>query len=104
MADEVQPFISLCRPRCRSHRVWLPLFLELGVLGFGLSIDGNIGIGILPNIKEFVVGFAGGCVVAQQSLCSTELKPCQWAADIFPAQSGIVDQLLELARRRSAIA
>ena len=37
---------------------------ELGVLGFGLSINGNIGIGVLPDGKEFFVGFAGGCVVA----------------------------------------
>ncbi len=83
--DEVQPFISLCRPRCRSHRVWLPMFLELGVLGFGLSIDGNIGVGIFPNAKEFFVRFAGGCVVAHQSLCPTELKPGQWAGYKFPA-------------------
>jgi hypothetical protein len=37
---------------------------ELGVLGFGLSINENIGIGVLPNGEEFFVGFAGGCVVA----------------------------------------
>jgi hypothetical protein len=40
------------------------LCLELGVLGFGLPIDGKIGTGVLPNVKEFFLRFAGGCVVA----------------------------------------
>jgi hypothetical protein len=40
------------------------MILELGILGFGLSIDGKIGVGIFPNVKEFFVGFAGRCVIA----------------------------------------
>jgi hypothetical protein len=55
-------------------------------------------VGIFPKFKEFFVRFAGGCVVAHQSLCPTELKPGQWAGDKFPALTGVVDQLLELAR------
>ena len=88
----------------RSHRVWLLMFLELGVLGFCLSIDGNVGIGIFPSAKEFFVRFAGGCVVAHQFLCPTELKPGQWADDMSDAETRIVDQLLELNRGRLAIA
>src|SRR5580704_5136118 len=79
-------------------------FFELRVLGFGLSIDQDIRIGIFPKVEECFVGFAGGCVIAHQSLCPTELKPGQWTGDKPPAQTGIVDQLLELARGRSAIA
>ena len=82
----------------RSHRVWLPNVLELGVLGFGLSIDGKIGVGVFPKFKEFFVRFAGGCAVAHHLLRSAELGTGQWAGDKFPAQTGIVDQLLELAR------
>src|ERR1700735_485530 len=77
---------------------------ELGVLGFGLSINGKIGVGIFPNSQKFFVGFSGGCVITHQSLCPAELKPRQWAGYKFPAQTWIVDQLLELGRRRSAIA
>ena len=80
------------------------MFLELRVLGFGLSIDWNIGVGIFPNFKEFFVGFAGGYVIVHQSLCPAELKPGQWASDIVRAQPGIVDQFFELGRCRSAIA
>ena len=74
------------------------MFLELGVLGFGLSIDGKIGVGVFPNAKEFFVRFAGGCVVAHHSLRTAELKPGQRAGYEFRAQTGIVDKLLELAR------
>jgi hypothetical protein len=63
--------------------------LELGVLGFDLSIDGKVGVNVFPNAKEFFVRFAGGHVVAHQSLCSTELKTCQWTGSLPPAQTGI---------------
>ena len=71
------------------------MFLGLGVLGFGLSIEGKIRVGIFLNGEEFFVRFSDGCVVAHQSLCPTELEPGQWAGDKFPAQTGIVNQLLE---------
>ncbi len=48
--------------------------VQFRVLGFGLVIDGKIGIGVFPNAKEFFVRFAGGSVVAHQSLCATELR------------------------------
>ena len=93
MTDEAQPFISACRPRCRSHRV----------LRFvGLSIDGKIGVGVFPDGEELFVGFASGCVIAHQMLCPAELKPGQRAGDVSQAQTGILDQFLELARCRSA--
>jgi len=77
--DEVQPFHFTLPTEVPYSSLLVTLFLELGVLGFGLSIDGNIGVGVFPNAKEFFVRFARGCVVAHQSLCSTELKPGQWA-------------------------
>src|SRR4029077_17934343 len=71
------------------------LVSELGVLGFGLSVNRKIAVGVFPNGKEFFVGFAGGSVIAHESLCPTELKPGQWASDICPGQTRIVNQLLE---------
>lgn len=78
--------------------------LELDVLGFGLSVDGKIGVGVFPNAKEFFIRFAGGCVVAHQSPCPTELKPGQGSDDMSHAKTGIVDELLELRRGQLAIA
>ena len=80
------------------------LFLQLGVFGFGLSIDGKIGIGIFPNVKEFFVRFAGGCVVAHHLLRAAQLEPGQGSDDMSHAKTRIVDQLLELSRGRLAIA
>jgi hypothetical protein len=48
------------------------MFLELGVLGFGLPVDGKIGIGVFPNAKEFFVGIASGC--ASNAVCIR--RPC----------------------------
>jgi hypothetical protein len=31
-------------------------FLELGVFGFSLPVDGNVGIGVFPQIQESLVG------------------------------------------------
>jgi hypothetical protein len=45
------------------------------MLGFGLSIDGNIVVGIFPNGEELLVISEGGCVIAHQPLCPSELKP-----------------------------
>src|SRR3984885_11586640 len=86
------------------HRVWLPLFWELGVLGFGLSAHGKIGVSVFPNAKEFFVRFTGGCVVSHHLLRAAELKPGQRSDHMSHAKAGIVDQLLELSGGRLAIA
>jgi hypothetical protein len=78
--------------------------LELGVLSFGLSIDGKIGVGIFPNVEEFFVRFAGGRVVAHHLLRAAELGPGHGSDDMSHAKTGIVDQLLELGCGRLAIA
>ncbi len=104
MRDEAQAFISPCRPRCRSHRVWLPLFLELGVLGLGLLVDGNVGIGVLPQIQESLVRLPCGGFLAHHLLRATELEPSKGSDDVSHAKAGIVDLLLKLSRGRPAIA
>jgi hypothetical protein len=80
------------------------LLFEPGVLGFGLSIDRKIGVGVFPNVKEFFVRFTGGCVVARHLLRAAELEPGQGSDDMSHAKTRIVDQLLELSRGRLAIA
>jgi Histidine kinase-, DNA gyrase B-, and HSP90-like ATPase len=88
--EGAQLFISPYRSRSRSHHLWLLRFLELGVLGFGLSIDGKIGVGAFPNAKEFFVRFTGGCVVAHHLLRAAELEPGQGSDDMSHAKTGIV--------------
>src|ERR1700691_2080036 len=78
-------------------------FLDLGIFGFGLSIDGKIGVGVFPNAQEVFVRFARRCVIARHLLRAAELKPGQRSDDMPDAEAGIVDQLLELSCRRLAI-
>jgi hypothetical protein len=79
-------------------------FSELGVLGFGLLVDGNVGIGALPQIQESLVGLPCSGFITHHLLRAPKLEPGQWAGDIAQAQTRIIDQLLELSRCGSAIA
>jgi len=65
-ADEVQHFISTLPIEVPQSSSFGCQIFELGVLGFGLSIDGKIGVSVFPKIKEFFVRFAGACVIAHQ--------------------------------------
>src|SRR5277367_2136541 len=77
---------------------------ELGVLGLGLLVDRNVGIGVLPQIQERLVGFPRSGFIALHFLCTGKLQPRQGSRDMSHAKTGIVDHLLELSRGRSAIA
>src|ERR1700688_4419111 len=74
------------------------LFSKLGVLGFGLLVDGDVGIGVLPQIQESLVGLRCSGSISHHLLRAAKLEPGQWAGDIPQAQTRIIDQLLELAR------
>jgi hypothetical protein len=50
-------------------------FSELGEFGFGLLVDGNVGIGVLPQIQESLVGLPCSGFIAQHFLCAAKLEP-----------------------------
>src|SRR3984885_9166579 len=79
-------------------------FSELGILGFGLLVDGSVGIGALPQIQESLVGLPCSGFIAPHLLRAAKLEPGQGSRDMSHAKTGIVDQLLELSRGRLAIA
>src|SRR6202041_1541816 len=79
-------------------------FSELGVLGFGLLVDRNVGIGVLPQIQESLVGLPCSGLIAHHLLRAAKLEPGQGSSHMSYGKTGIVDQLLELSRSRSAIA
>src|SRR5258708_38129174 len=88
----------------RNLPTWLPLFLELGVLGFGLLVDRNVGIGVLPQIQESFVRLPCRGFIAHHLLRAAKLQPSQRSRDMSNRKAGIIDQLLELSRGRPAIA
>jgi hypothetical protein len=47
--------------------------VQFRVLGFGLFQDRDVGVGILPKRKEFLIGGAGFSGVALQGVSATDL-------------------------------
>ena len=43
-------------------------FSEIGVLGLGLLVDGDVGIGVLPQMQESLVRFPRGGFIAHHLL------------------------------------
>src|ERR1700747_73289 len=79
-------------------------FSEFGVLGLSLLVDGNVGVGVLPQIQESLVRLPCGGFIAHHLLCAAEVQPSQGSRDMFNGEAGMIDQLLELSRGRPAIA
>jgi hypothetical protein len=52
-------------------------FAPLGVLTFGLPVDRNIGVGVLPQIQESLVRLPCGCFIAHHLLRSRDLHMSQ---------------------------
>ena len=50
------------------------MLLEVGVFGFGLLVDGNVGIGVFPESQEIFIPVAGGGFVAHHFLGSGHLQ------------------------------
>jgi hypothetical protein len=80
------------------------LFFELSVLGFGLLVDGDIGVGVLPLIQEVFVGLPCGGFITHHFLGAGKLEPGQGSSDMSVGDTGIVEQRLELRGGRPAIA
>src|SRR5579864_7682836 len=80
------------------------LFSETGVLGSGLLVDGNVGIGVLPQIQESLVRLPCGGFIAYHLLRAAQLQPSQGSRDMSNRKTWIINYLLELSRRRPAIA
>jgi hypothetical protein len=49
---------------------------QLSVLSFGLLVDRDVGIGILPQREEILIRLARGRSVAHHHLCAAELQMC----------------------------
>src|SRR5258707_15800149 len=57
-------------------------FSKLGVLGFGLLVDGNVWIGVLPQIQESLVGLPCTGFIAHHLLRAAKLEPGQGSRDM----------------------
>ena len=57
------------------------------MLGFGLFMDGNIGIGVLPESQEFLMPFASGGFAACHFLRPGDLHMCSVPAAVVMSAS-----------------
>jgi len=73
--------------------------LQLGVLGLGLFIDGNVGVGAFPQSKEVLVGGFRFGVIALHCIRSTQLPVRQSAYGIADHDAAVNENLLEFGGR-----
>src|SRR5215831_16861927 len=55
----------------------LSRLLELGVLGFGLHQDRNVGVGVFPENQEILVRRSCASNIARQRIRTREAELCQ---------------------------
>ena len=53
------------------------LLLQRRVLGLGSDQDRNVGVGVLPELEEILIGGPGSVGVALYCVSAAELKACQ---------------------------
>ena len=66
------------------------------VLGLGLLVDGNIGVGLFPQGEKLFIRVPGGGLVTHHLLRAAELEPRQRPYHVVPGQARMIDQLLKL--------
>jgi len=77
-------FLARCRFR---YFAWEN---QLGILGFGLLVDGNIGIGILAEGQEFLVPLTRTRVVANHFLRPCHLQTRQGSSHLCPKAARMI--------------
>ncbi len=73
--------------------------LQDGVFCLGFFQDGDIGVGILPEREEILVGSLCLDLISRQSKRSAELQVSQCAPCEVPHQAVMVDELLKFCCR-----
>ena len=96
-------FLSKCISEDSLSRM---LSMQPGVLGFGLPVDGDVGIGVFPEGEEVFVRCkrpdAGGISVRSlrgsrlQGIGASHSQTCQRSCPAVPDNAAVVDNLLEL--------
>jgi hypothetical protein len=69
--------------------------LELGVFGFGLLEDGDVGVGILPEGEEVPIGGAGFRSVASQFKGTAQAETRQSTYRVIHDDAAMVSDFLE---------
>src|SRR6267143_792300 len=84
---------DVCLLFCRCAQ--LPQF---SVFGFGRAEDGNVGVGVLPQCKEILIGSSRSDGVALYGVSSAKLKACYGSQRATYGDAAVVQEFLELRR------
>src|SRR5271165_167919 len=77
---------------------------QLGVLGFGLLVDGDIGIGVFPEGEKILIRLARGSLVAHHHLRAAELQVRKCTRHKSGYYARMVEEFLELRSSPGALA
>ena len=80
-----------------------PLRLQFGVFGASLLENGNIRIGVLPEGKEILVGFARARFIAGKSAGASKAQMRQGADRFVNHHAGVIENFLEFRRGLRAL-
>ena len=79
------------------------LLRELGVFGFGLLEDRDVGVGIFPEGKKILIGGARFCGLAGEYIGSCKSQVRQRSCDRVAGDARMVDDFLEFGDRLWAL-
>src|SRR5579862_3086854 len=98
-----RPVYSVRRELTCTDRGYRSRSLKLGVLCPGLFQDGNVGVGVLPQGEEILIGGAGFVGVALQRIRAGEAEMGEHKERIVREHVGMVEKFLILRRRFGAL-
>ena len=79
-----------------SQTVWL---LQFRVLCPGFFQDGDVGVGVLPQIEEVLISSAGWGFVSSERIGTPHLPMCQRTERKIHQATGMIQEFLKLAVR-----
>jgi len=79
------------------------LLRELGVFGFGLLEDWDVGVGIFPEGEKILVGGAGFRGVTGQGVGAGEFEMSQGADEAIADQPAMVEDFLKFGGRGGSL-
>ena len=69
--------------------------LQLGILGFGLLQDGDVGVGVFPECQEVFVGIFRSAPVSRQRVRPAQLQVRQRPDRIAKDDPAVIENFLE---------
>src|SRR5271170_86198 len=77
--------------------------VQLGLLGFGLTQNGDVGVGISPQGEEVLICGAGFVLIARERLSTPQLQMRKCCNGLIQSNARVIEYLLEFRDRRGPI-